>query len=152
MNSKTTWNSRSLLIQSRVLILDVSFLMVLCAPCVLLLFWGNLSDGVYSIYVTRPKVLSDFQAFPTPSIAADLSRWKSQGRSLVNTRVREPANFTPLNQEVADSLTQELERIREAAKWVTLATGHREERKLKPMGACAAFQKGVLGFYQHSCW
>ena len=79
----------------------------------------DLSTVLYSIYVTRPNTSSDFKTNPTPSIAADLSRWNSQGRRLINMRVRETADFAPLDQEVANSLTQELEKIREAAQWVT---------------------------------
>ena len=69
--------------------------------------------------MTRPNTSSDFKTNPTPSIAADRSRWNSQGRRLINMPVRETADFTPLDQDVADSLTQELEKIREAAQWVT---------------------------------
>jgi len=79
----------------------------------------DLSTVLYSIYVTRPNVLSRYEKNPSPSIADDLLRWNSQGRNLVVVRVREAANFKPLNQEVADSLTRELARIREAAQWVT---------------------------------
>ena len=79
----------------------------------------DLSTVLYSVYVTRPNAPSDFEKNPTPSIVADLSRWNSQGHNLVNMRVRETTDFTPLKQEVADSLTQELEKIRGAAQWVT---------------------------------
>ena len=79
----------------------------------------DLSTVLYSIYVTRPNTSSDFKTNPTPSIAGDLSRWNSQGRRLINMRVRDTVDFAPLDQEVANSLTQELEKIREAAQWVT---------------------------------
>jgi len=52
VNSPTTSKSDSCLIQLRVLILDVLVLMLLCAPCVLLLLLGDRSDGV-SLYLSE---------------------------------------------------------------------------------------------------
>lgn len=79
----------------------------------------DLSTVLYSIYVTRPTGACDYQTNPNPSIAADLSRWNIEGRKLVNMPVRETANFTPLDPEVAESLRLELEKIRMSAQWVS---------------------------------
>ena len=79
----------------------------------------DLPTVLYSIYVTRLNASSDYEKNPSTTITADLLRWNIEGRKLVNMPVRETAHFTPLNQEVADSLTQELERIQEVAQWVT---------------------------------
>ena len=97
MNSKTTSKSRSLRIQLRELILDVLVLMVLCAPCVLLLFWDNDSNDV-SPYLSEvaSQTTGQWRFLRYVLLVCGYAMLLEGGLRILQSRLRKYLSATPL--------------------------------------------------------